>query len=113
MMKKALLCLIILLMITGCSAHTGKKDLLNTIEDMEQGLKASADITSLKLQVIEIRKLYDKHEWKIHLIGDEGEYERLNEAINRLTAAIEEEEWFDAQLELATIKTIVKDIYSL
>ena len=112
MFQRALLCFVILLMITGCSAQTGKKDLTNIIQNMEQGLKAS-DITSLQIQVDELRKLYDKHEWKIHLLGDEGEYERLNETINRLKAAIEAEELSDAKLELGTLKTIVKDIYSL
>lgn len=112
MIKKVFLCFIIFHMLAGCSTHTGKKDIMSTVQSIEQHLK-EADRGSLKQQVIELRKHYDKHEWKIQLLGDEGEYERLNETINRLIAAIDMEELSDAQLELATIKSIIKDIYSL
>lgn len=112
MIKKFVLCLVGIMLITGCSAQTGEKDLMKTIENIEQGI-AQEDISFLKEQANLIKELYKKNDWKIHLIGDEGEYERLNESINRLIAAIDAEELTDAQIELATLKTIVHDIYSL
>ena len=112
MFKRCVLCLVAVLIITGCSAQIGKQDFSNTIKHIEQALN-NEDLAVLKLQALELKAQYDKHEWKIELLGDEGEYERLHESIYRLIAAIEAEEISDAKIELATIKTIVEDIYSL
>ena len=60
----------------------------------------------------ELHSMYDKNEWKIQLLGDEDEYESLNESINHLLVAVEEKEVKDAKEELATIKTFLGDIYS-
>lgn len=112
MFKRSIVYMIVLIVLTGCSAQTGEKDLMSTIEKIEQGIKEK-DVLELKVQANKVKELYKKNDWKIHLIGDEGEYERLNESINRLIAAIEAEELTDAKIELATLKTIVHDIYSL
>ena len=112
MLKKGMLCILMMILITGCSAQTGKKELIENISKLEQSLN-SADLEYSKLQVKELKQTHGKNEWKLQLLGDEGEYERLNEAISRLIVAVEAEEITDAKLELATIRTIVEDIYTL
>jgi len=86
--------------------------MLDTIQSLEQELN-NTDSEILSQLANQLKEHYRHHYWKIVLIGDEGEYERLNESINRLITAIDASELNDAKIELATIKTIVKDIYSL
>lgn len=54
--------------------------------------------------------MYLKNSWKKQLLGDEGEYEELHISINILIAAVKEEDPTSARLELATVRSILKDI---
>lgn len=98
--------------ITGCSSVTGQRDFNQFMSNLEHHLHAE-DWDALHNQMDDLMKIYAKNNWKLQLIGDEGEYERLHESINRFTTAVEAREIMDAKLELATIKTIIEDIYSL
>lgn len=79
---------------------------------MEHSLNQE-DWEQLKSQVNELNTLYEENKWKLQLLGDEGEYEGLNESINRLFAAINTEDLTQAKVELATIRSILEEIYSL
>lgn len=103
---------LVALMLSGCSAQTGKNDFKQHISKIEQAVKEE-DMTVLGTQIDQLLQIYDKNEWKLQLIGDEGEYERLHEAINRMITARKADDLTQLQLELATIKTIIEDIYSL
>jgi len=46
------------------------------------------------------------------LLGDESEYERLNESINRIISATKAKAT-DMRIEMATAKSLILDIYSL
>lgn len=111
MIKKGLFCILVLFIISGCSAHTGKEEFGEKIKNLEQSLDRY-DSASLKQQVEGLLKAYEDNEWKIQLIGDEGEYEKLHESINRLIVSNEENDITGLKLELSTIKTILEDIYS-
>lgn len=112
MIKKISLMLLIVIMLSGCSSYTGAKEIKQQMNVIEQQL-AAEDWEALTVQMDRLLSSYDKNEWKLQLLGDEGEYERLHESINRLRAAIELKDMESANLELATLKTIVGDIYSL
>ncbi|MFC0300811.1 DUF4363 family protein [Virgibacillus soli] len=108
--KWVLLCMLVLLV--GCSNVTGKKALSAHIDQLEEALNKQ-DWEPLQDQATELKDLYDKNKWKIQLIGDEGEYEQLDESIDKFIAAIEMRKQTEAKLELATIRSLVQAIYSL
>jgi hypothetical protein len=114
MLKKYNLWMFILLLIllTGCSNHTGKNDFSKKINSMEQAL-LSPDWIQLKSLGNELEQLYLDNQWKIQLLGDEDEYESLQESINQLLVSIEEKDVTEIKLEMATIKTFIEDIYTL
>lgn len=104
--------MMLLLVISGCSAQNGKNEFKENINRLEQSMSVN-ETESVKLQVEALLKVYKHNEWKLQLLGDEGEYERLHESIQRIIIAIEEEDFTEARLELSTTKTILADIYSL
>lgn len=114
LLKKAAVIVIVFFVftLTGCSNYTGHGNFNESISEIEQHLLAE-DWDALGHQLDQLMNAYKKNEWKIQLIGDEGEYERLHESINRLITAVAAKEANEAKIELATIKTIVEDIYSL
>jgi len=112
LLKKAVAAVMVFFLLAGCSGITGHRDFNQYISEIEHHLIAE-DWDALNGQLDELMKAYKKNNWKIQLIGDEGEYERLHESINRLITAIDAKETNEARIELATIKTIVEDLYSL
>jgi len=112
MIKKGLLIMIALIVMSGCSEQTGSKQLYDTISRLEQLINEN-DIPALKKEADSIRQAYQKNLWKLQLIGDEGEYEGLNQGISRFIAATEIEDIESAKMELASIKSYLEDIYSL
>jgi hypothetical protein len=107
-----LLLLLLVLLTTSCSSAVGSKELKGQVNVIEQALIAE-EWEALSLQMDRLASIYDRNEWKLQLLGDEGEYERLHESINRLRVSIEAKDAHSASLELATVKSIVEDIYSL
>lgn len=112
MFRKSLLLIVALIMVSGCSAQNGNKEFKDTVARLEQ-LISDNDVASLKREAEIINQTYNKNEWKIQLLGDEGEYEGLHESIGRFVAAIEIEDLETAKIELGAIKEFLKDIYSL
>lgn len=60
-----------------------------------------------------LRKLYQKKEWKIQLIGDEDEYESINEGLDTLQAAVKVKDKVQATTELANLHSLLESVYSL
>ncbi|MDS9471173.1 DUF4363 family protein [Sporosarcina pasteurii] len=112
MKKKYTLIGILLLLLAGCSNITGHTYFNENISKIEEHLDYE-DWGYLQKQAKDLKVLYDDQQWKLQLLGDEGEYEGLNISIHRLIKAIEHEDTTRATLELATIKVIINDIYSL
>lgn len=111
MIKKWNMFLLLLILLSGCSSITGKDDFSEKINSIEQALNAT-DWKQLKSLSNELEQLYQGNQWKIQLMGDEDEYESLQESINQLIVAIEEQDLTETKLEMATIKTYIEDIYS-
>jgi hypothetical protein len=112
MITKWMMSIFLFIVLSGCSGVTGENDFSKKINSIEQALH-DEDWNQLKSLGNELDQLYQGSQWKIQLMGDEDEYESLQESINHLTVAIEEKDLTEAKLEVATIKTFIEDIYSL
>lgn len=109
---KKLLVLCCFLFLTACTDQIGGKAFFEHIDKLENGLD-QPQWEELAIQANELKEMYEKDKWKIQLLGDEGEYESLNESLNNLLATIKEEDTLTTRMELATILTLFEDIYSL
>lgn len=56
---------------------------------------------------------YKKTKWKLQLFGDEREYEGLDQEFAKLIAAIQEKEKAQTKMQLAAIRSLLKNIYSI
>ena len=112
MIKNWTLSLFLIVILSGCSSITGENDFSKKVNSIEHALN-DHDWKQLKSLTNELDQLYHRNQWKIQLLGDEGEYESLQESINRLIVAIEEKDQTAIKLEVATIKTFLEDIYTL
>jgi hypothetical protein len=61
---------------------------------------------------MKLKELYQKNKWKYQLLGDEEEFEHLNLEIDKLRVAVRMKDSSEAQLILATIQSILTDIYT-
>jgi hypothetical protein len=104
--------LLLFILLSGCSNITGENDFSEKISSIEQAL-LKPDWEQLQSLSKELKLLYKKNQWKIQLLGDEDEYESLQESIHHFIVAIEEQDLTETKLEMATIKTFMEDIYSL
>lgn len=109
---KRILLLIVTSLLIACTNVTGQANFKECIDTIETHL-AQADWDDLEKQGDYLKRLYKEEQWKLQLLGDEGEYEELNIGINRFLKAIEEEDMTEAKLEIATIQSLIHDIYSL
>lgn len=112
MVKKGCMYLLMAIIISSCSNITGEDVFLTYISSLEQSLDQE-DWQHVKKQADELIEVYNDHKWKVQLLGDEGEYEGLVESMHRFIVAIDDEALIEAKLELSTIKTLIKDIYSM
>ena len=60
-----------------------------------------------------LKQLYLKNKWKYQFLGDEEEYEQLNREIAKLRVAIKEQDTLESKIIIASILSIIHDIYSL
>lgn len=82
------------------------------MDQLEQALD-HPEWEQITRQVYELKEIYEDNKWKLQLLGDEGEYEGLNESINKIIAAAKEEDTSNLRMELATVRSLIADIYSL
>ena len=104
--------LIITIFIGGCAEPIGGDYFFDKVKSLEVAI-SKEDWQSANVQLKDLKKLYKKNDWKLQLLGDESEYEGINEAISRLSAAIKSEDTKQALLELATIRAYLEEIYSM
>lgn len=64
-----------------------------------------------KEEVRVIEDLYQKDEWKFQLLGDESEYDGLNQEISQLKVSIQEEDKMEAKSSLVIIQDYIRAIY--
>lgn len=111
-MKKIIICISLFILLSGCAKTIGGDVFLNHIDQLEHALDRP-DWAEITPQVHELKEIYEKNKWKLQLLGDEGEYERLNESINRIIAVTKGKDTTNVRVELATARSLIEDIYSL
>lgn len=111
-MRKKILYIAMIILLSGCAITLDNGSLLDQVNQLEQALD-DPNWNEINEKTYQIKSIYEKNKWKIQLLGDEGEYEGLNEGINRVIAATKERDTTNVRLELATVKSLIKDIYSL
>ena len=112
MIKKIIIFMLLFILLSGCANTIGGDIFFNHMDQLEQALD-QLDWEKIKLQAKELKAIYEDNKWKLQLIGDEGEYERLNESIHKIIAAANEEDTTNVRMELATARTLITDIYTL
>lgn len=112
MLKKIIGMFVIVLILSGCSNLIGKEEFTNALDHLEHSVEQK-EWKQLKSQGNDLLNIYDANKWKLQLIGVEQEYEELYETIHKLLVAIEEKDITETKIQLATIKTIITNMYSL
>lgn len=112
MSKKIIVLIFLSVLLTGCSHLTGKDAFLTNVKQIETVVEQE-NWTELEGYITQFKDLYYKEKWKVQLLGDEGEYETLEESIHQLEVAIKEKDLLQTKLSLATIKSLITFIYSL
>ena len=111
-MKKLLLLFVCSIWLVGCAEATDKKDFNEAVDSMEAILDKE-DWPQIQKHAEAISDIYNNSKWKLQLLGDEDEYESLQEAVNDLKLAARQEDKSECEKELTTIRTYLKQIYSL
>ncbi|WP_339228895.1 DUF4363 family protein [Oceanobacillus sp. FSL K6-2867] len=112
-MKKLILFFTLLtIILTGCENQVGGEYFFEHVDQLEHSID-KLEWDKISTQAEELKSMYKDNKWKIQLLGDEDEYESLHESINNLIAAAKEKDSTSARLELAVVKSILEDVYSL
>lgn len=61
--------------------------------------------------VNKLEQVFNRHRWKLQLLGDEGEIEDVLQSIHRIRAAVDEHDRSAARMELALLKQSIQYIY--
>src|SRR5699024_632820 len=112
LIKKSLLFLSLIIILSGCAQASGKEPLLNHMGHLENA-SANPKWQQITQQANEPQTIYKDNKCKLQLRGDEGEYEGLKESINKIIAAAKEKDTTNRRLEMATARSLILDIYSL
>lgn len=112
MKQKIILFVFLFITVPGCSNQVGGDYFFNHIDQIEQAIDQS-NWDKVSFQADALKDIYENNKWKIQLIGDEDEYEGLYQSINNFIAVVKEQDTTNARLQLATVKSILEDIYSL
>lgn len=110
--KITVLVTITFLFLTGCTGLVGGKEFFEKINSLESTLSYE-DWKTAKSEVDALDHVYHEKVWKLQLLGDESEYEGMFQSLERIKAAIDQQDATQALVELATIRGILEGIYSL
>ncbi|MFT9846906.1 DUF4363 family protein [Aneurinibacillus sp. REN35] len=83
-----------------------KADQIEKLVGEKQWNKASVEAEALM-------NMYQKQKWKFQLLGDEAEYEGLNQEIAKLQAAIKVQGQVETHITIAAIKELLVQMYSM
>lgn len=111
-MKRYFIFILLAILLVGCTNQFGENEFHEKIANLENSLNKE-DWDLAKKQMDDLSRYYNHNLWKVQLVGGEGEYKDLYEAISRLTVLIEERDHTLSRMELETIKTLIEHIYSL
>ena len=110
-MRKWLILISILCMLTGCSNLTKENDYHDVLHEIEQALDKK-EWDSVVHLTEKLNDLYNKTDWEIELLGDEEELEGLENSIKIIHTSAKLKDETNTYMELTKIKTYLKNIYT-
>ncbi|QHS23649.1 DUF4363 family protein [Virgibacillus sp. MSP4-1] len=111
MLKRLFQIMVIMSLITGCSATKETKE---TFHDQLSQLELSVntgDWKQAKEQVKKIKKQYDRDLWKMQLLGEDNVYDMIPTSINQLKAAVKTQNRDEIIKQMETIKSYLSAIF--
>ncbi|WP_085524418.1 DUF4363 family protein [Tuberibacillus sp. Marseille-P3662] len=112
MLKRVIFLSFLLITVTGCTNRIGGDIFFNQIDELQYSLNHS-EWEQFTNEANELKRLYEEDKWVLQLLGDEGEYEALHENINQLIAATKEKDRTQTRVSLASIRTLLQNIYTM
>lgn len=106
--------LMMVVILSGCSSSEsgpGKAIFTKINEINLSTIKGNWKKSSMQAKTL--RHLYEKRKWKLQLLGDEGEYEGLDQELRKLNAAVNSKDKTQTKIELASVRSLFQNIYSL
>ncbi|MFD2759614.1 DUF4363 family protein [Lentibacillus juripiscarius] len=100
-----------LFIFTGCSDET-IQDLPITQSATEiNSLISQSQWTKAQQKSKQVQNIYESNKWKYQLMGDETEYNKLDEAIAKLQVSIKTKDKAEVKRTIATIEHYVQSLY--
>lgn len=94
----------------GCSEKTIQQ-FEGSLQRIEDAIISPSDWTTAEVEVISLKKSFDKNLWKMQLLGDENEYESLKKDLLQLEAAIHAQDKSQTIIFISSIKSEVTSIF--
>src|SRR5699024_1223244 len=95
----------------GCSMETIRQLPIYQSSDDVKGLVNDTHWKKAEEEGKHIEKLYKENKWKYQLMGDETEYNKLDEEISKLQVSLEEKDTKVAKRNIAVIQHFIESIY--
>ncbi|MBB6453820.1 hypothetical protein HNQ94_002271 [Salirhabdus euzebyi] len=110
-LKKFVTFSILLILLASCApTDDTKKDIEQSLDQIKSSVKIN-DWQQASKEVDSLNKKYDKHLWKMQMLGEENSYEQMKIEIEQLRAAIEDETKSNITKEVATIRAYLNNIF--
>ena len=111
-MKKVIFIILLLIAfpLFGCSEKTIQQ-FEGSLQRIEDAIISPSDWTTAEVEVISLKKSFDKNLWKMQLLGDENEYESLKKDLLQLEAAIHAQDKSQTIIFISSIKSEVTSIF--
>lgn len=114
--KKRLCGLLIILLLTGGWLGVGEaaksEPLYDKMKEVSQLINDEKWDSAAK-EAAALKALYRKEKWKLQFLGDETEYQQIYLELEKLLAAVDEQDRTQAKIILSNIRAIVHNIYSM
>ena len=109
--KFSALCICLSVMLFGCSNETIQKKPIYQKATEIKTLVNQQEWDKAKEGSKDIYQLYKENKWKYQFLGDETEYNTLNQHIQKLIISIEEQDTKEAKFNLAMIEHYMESLY--
>jgi hypothetical protein len=109
--RKVLLCGLIFICFLGGWGIQGDDDNFENQLNKVENLVKSEKWREASQEAFQLKKIYQKEKWKYQLLGDRKNYKGLRKEIEKLLASIRVKDEKQANVEVAIIRTLYKDIY--
>ena len=111
-MQRLSLCVVIcFFMLSGCSSNSMNKNPIFQESNKIMELVDDSQWETADKAAQVIQKMYKKNKWKYQLLGDESEYNGLQQEISKLKISINEKDKPEAKRSIVIIQEHIQAIY--